>query len=244
MSILLYKFFSFLQTLNTSGRIVLGALLIILGIVVVLVKDKATKNLGFWTLISGINGVLSGTLGILRIRGSAEILARASSLFTVLGMLLTTAAYVFLFLYAKARYSAKGLLPVILIKLAGFPVTMILNIIMNPLVLSDKINLYLFLSCITTTIFDIAVLIILTRIYIKNRSREEHLPMLWLVPLIQVIGFLFEIMVSLIVVILPSSSGVCDVMSLISIVIVMAVVPVFAVYILIKAPQSSKTLDD
>ena len=244
MTVLLYKFISLLQILNTYGRTVLGVLLLILGIVVVCVKDKATKNLGFWMIISGINGMLGGISALLQTYGGVELYAKTSSLFTVLGVLLMTAAYVFFFLYAKARYSAKGLLPIILIKLAGFPITMILTIVMNPLIFADKIDLYLFLSCIATSIFDIVVLIILTRIYMKNRSREEHLSNLWLVPLIQLIGFLFEILVSLIVVILPSSSGVCDMLSLISKVLLMVVVPVFAVYILIKAPKSSKTLAD
>ena len=244
MTILLYKFISLLQTLNTSGRVVLNVLLLILGIVVVCVKDKATKNLGFWMLFTGIGGTLAGASNLLKTNGKVELFANTSFLFTLLGVLLTTVAYVFFFLYAKARYNAKGLLPIILIKLVGFPISMVFAILLNPLVFSDKIDLYLFLSSISTTIFDIAVLIILTCIYMKNRSREVHLPRLWLVPLIQLVGFVVEIMVSLTVVIMSSSSGVCDMLSLLSSVLLMAVVPAFAVYILLKAPKPSKTLAD
>lgn len=183
-----YILYSILFYVYMYGGLLLSFATAGLGACILATKEKYTKWLGSWFLSIGLcNFVLHLYNMSARYVGS-KTLAALSFPKSCVAAALTVIALISIFLYAKFRYAAKGLLAVILLILAK-------PIVIVPLILNQKSiingassasvfsNLTSFLSALP----EIAIWIMLVLIYRKNKDKEDKMSALWTHPLCMLI---------------------------------------------------------
>ena len=176
--------------LSEYGKPALYAAALVLGIIIICIKDKATKLLGIWIAACALGNILDVIYVLLARYGGAVFLSRFALYKSVMAFVFSTAAVVLLFLYAKLRYGVSSSLLIVLlsVKLGS---TLIIRFLMQSVFsynrIGDVVN-YGYFSSVLNLIPGIAVAVILFIIFIKNKHKETELKLLWLSPLSSVIA--------------------------------------------------------
>ena len=171
--------------LSEYGKPALYAAALVLGIIIICNKDKATKLLGIWIAACALESILGVIYVLLARYGGAVFLSRFALYKSVMAFIFSSAATVMLFLYAKYSYGIKFSVLIVLlsVKLGS---TLINSFLMQNVLsyrrIGDTVN-YGYFSNILNLIPGIAVTVILLIIFIKNKHREAELKLLWLSPL-------------------------------------------------------------
>lgn len=162
---------------------------IIFGFIIIGRKDAPTKLLGVWIVTWSIANLLqfaSGTIGMLF---GMENFRNYMSISGITGSILGAVGLFALFLYAKLRYRAKGLIAAIIIKVAEAPLTMGFSYLWN--LRSSRSDLtaeqFAYASTILKESITLIVLIIIFCAYAKNRKSETNIRAMWLFTLLLVL---------------------------------------------------------
>lgn len=236
----------FLYLLSTYGMPVLCSITMLLGLIIMYRKESVTKVLGVWAIAHGLGGVLSGMYTLIKSHLSVTNGPTINVCITILQILLSIISVIALFLFAKYRYKAKGLIAVALIELLSFPLFIFIS---KAFLNSDHFEfetLYRlsYLFEIFKSMFTIAVFIIILIPYYKNRRRERYLPNLWKFILAYIIVSAVNNISNIILAIAgPFDLGALDLANIFMVVIAvtgMFVCPLTAVYILRKGQDLSE----
>lgn len=236
----------FLFLLYTYGMPVLCSITLLIGMIIIYRKESLTKMLGVWAVAHGLGGVLSGMYTLIKTHLSVTNGPTINVCVTILQVLLAIISVIALFLFAKYRYKAKGLLAVALIELLSFPLFLFIS---NTFLNTDHFEfstLYrlTYLFEIIKSLFTIAAFIIILIPYYKNRRRERYLPKLWIFILVYIIVSAVNNVSNIILVIAgPFDIGALDLANIFMVVIAvvgMFVCPLTAVYILRKGQDQSE----
>lgn len=157
---------------------------IIFGVITIFRKDVPTKLLGVWLVTWSIANLLnyaSGTVGmVLNMDNVANYLSISSVARSILGAV----GLLGLFLYAKIRYRAKGLIAIIILKLAESPLVMLFNYIWQ--LIAAKYDLtndqFAFGTNIIREAVTLIVLIIIFSAYVKHSKTETDIRKMWIFP--------------------------------------------------------------
>ena len=182
-------FFVFMYYLNEYGKPFLCVAALVLGIIIICTKDKATKMLGIWAVAGALGNIIDLVCEVLlRTTGAASV-SKFAYLMTILALLITTVAYVMLFLYARSRYALKNYILIVL-----FAVNIGMNVINRFLVSwivsygrsMDNFN-FGYLSNAIGVIPALVTAVMVFIIFFKNRPKEKELKLFWLYFLISLI---------------------------------------------------------
>ncbi len=109
------------------GPVVLNAALLVLGIVILFMKDKDAKVLGLAFIVSALAVILSISYNPILARSSLAQNKNSIVILSYIGTFIPILAMVLFMLYAKAKYDAKGAVTVLCIMIADIPVNYIFN---------------------------------------------------------------------------------------------------------------------
>jgi hypothetical protein len=159
---------------------------LVLGIIIICKKDRATKMLGVWFAVTALSGLIYSLFIIFigfisKIDVSLFVTAR-----TIITGILGYASVFAFFMYAKLRYNVKAYWLIII--LAGsVTLTFVINIswqLAFRLLYTEKRSLALqFVRSIVGIIPSVVENVIFLVIYLKNRPVEKELKLLYLRPL-------------------------------------------------------------
>ena len=170
-----------LYTYGTPTLILIG---LILGFIIIGRKDAPTKLLGIWVVTWSIANLLNFGSRIIGIFFGMEDFVKLMSISYVAGGVLGAVGLIALFLYAKIRYKAKGLIALILIRVSETPLTMLFNYLWK--IRDDKLNLtadqLAFAINILKELITLLAMIIILVAYFKHRKSEQNIRQMWLVP--------------------------------------------------------------
>ncbi len=164
---------------------VLNVLSLIIGIIVICRKDVPTKLLGIWLAASSLANVIAYSFRVFGNMFSVDTFTKLSTASTVSNTILATVSVICLFLYTKLRYNAKGLIAIILLRLAEAPLVFAFNglwgITSGGLSGSEGFQFNYLLTAIKEFVALIIYIIILAA-YFKHRRSETHLKIMWFTP--------------------------------------------------------------
>jgi len=237
----------FMYLLYTYGMPILCSITLLIGMIIVYRKDYLTRILGIWAIAHGLGGVLSGVFTLIKSHLSVTNYPTINTSVTILQMLLAIITVLALFLYAKFRYNAKGLIAVILIELISIP---LFAIISKKFLTSDYLEfetLYrvTYAFNIFKSLVNIAAWLIILYPFYKNKDRERNLPKLWIYIAVYIFFLLFNNLSSLIMAIAgPFDLGAIEVSNFCMVIIAdlgMFVAPLTAIYILRKGKELTQS---
>ena len=187
------------------GPVVLNAALLVLGMVILFMKDKDTKVLGLAFIVSALAVILSISYNPILARSSLAQNKNSIVILSYIGTFIPILAMVLFMLYAKAKYDAKGAVTVLCIMIADIPV----NYIFNKHRLSvakglrgfeaeRKLSQYDFARGVVAAIIFVATFLFIFDVYKKNKDSEDLIPHIYLLPLLAllchlVIGILYGV---------------------------------------------------
>ena len=164
---------------------VLNVLSLILGIIVICRKDVPTKLIGIWLAASSAANVIAYAIRVFGNMFGTDTFARLSTVSTISSTVLGTVSVICLFLYAKIRYGAKGLIAIILLRLAEAPLVFAFNglwgITSHGVSGSEGLQFNYLLTGIKELLALIIYIIILAADF-KHRKSETHLKIMWFTP--------------------------------------------------------------
>ena len=239
----------FLYLLYTYGMPILCSITLLIGMIIVYRKDYLTRILGIWAISHGLGGVLSGVFTLIKSHLSDNNAPTINTSITILQMLLAIITVLAIFLYAKYRYNAKGLIAVILIELISIP---LFALISKKFLTSDYLDfetLYrvTYIFNIFKSLVNVAAWLIILYPFYKNRERERNMPKLWIFIAVYIFFLVINNLSNLILAIAgPFDLGAIEVSNFCMVIIAdlgMFVTPLTAIYILRKGKeltQSSK----
>ncbi len=233
-----YLLYSFIYKTYIYGGLMLPCLCTALGIVILLKKDKCAKWLGAWFLARGLCDFVQHFYTLLpRYISSIDIKTYSALAFpkSCVTAVLSVFCFIAIFLYAKWRYSSKGLLATILLILAK-PVAVI------PLVLAQSFFMksagsaekYAYLRYLASAIPEIAFWIFILVIYYKNREKEEKQRALWTLPLFILIFNVYFVIRYLLAIFDVNKYIMIDIYATI---VQLVIITIYAFYVLSKAPN-------
>lgn len=187
------------------GPIVLNAALLVLGIVILFMKDKDTKVLGLAFIVSALAVILSISYNPILARSSLAQNKNSIVILSYIGTFIPILAMVLFMLYAKAKYDAKGAVTVLCIMIADIPVNYIFNKHrlsvakgLSGFEAERKLSQYDFARGVVAAIIFVAAFLFIFDVYKKNKDSEDLIPHIYLLPLLAllchlVIGILYGV---------------------------------------------------
>lgn len=239
----------FLYLLYTYGMPVLCSITLLIGLIIMYRKDQLTRILGIWAISHGLGGVLSGMYTLIKSHLSVNNVTTINTSVTILQMLLAIITVLAIFLYAKYRYNAKGLIAVILIELISIPLFAVISekFLTTDFLEFEKLYRVTYIFNIFKSLVNVAAWLIILYPFYKNRERERDLPKLWIYIAVYVFFLVINNLSNLILAISgPFDLGAIEVSNFCMVIIAdlgMFVSPLTAIYILRKGKeltQSSK----
>ena len=166
----------FLYLLYTYGMPILCSVTLLIGMIIMYRKESLTKILGIWAISHGLGGVLSGVYTLIKSHLSVTNAPTINTSITILQLLLAIISVLAMFLYAKYRYNAKGLIAVVLIELISVPLFSVLS---NKFLTTDYFEfdtLYrlTYIVNIIKSLVNVAAWVIIFIPFYKNRKRERE----------------------------------------------------------------------
>ena len=160
--------------------------ILVLGIIIICKKDKATKMLGIWFAVSAASGLIYSLFilcaGFISKTDSA-IFAAARTIMTGLLGYASIAAF---FMYAKMRYKVKAYVLIIILAVS-VSLSFIINIsgeyVFRSVYTGNNSLVFQYVRSIFSIIPSVIENIILMIIYLKNKPVEKELKLLYLRPL-------------------------------------------------------------
>ena len=187
------------------GPIVLNAALLVLGIVILFMKDKDAKVLGLAFIVSALAVILSINYNPILARSSHAQNKNSIVILSYIGTFIPILAMVLFMLYAKAKYDAKGAVTVLCIMIADIPVNYIFNKHrlsvakgLSGFEAERKLSQYDFARGVVAAIIFVAAFLFIFDVYKKNKDSEDLIPHIYLLPLLAllchlVIGILYGV---------------------------------------------------
>ena len=246
---------AYYDIVNTMFYIVYPMLMtacLVLGIIIICQKDRATKMLGIWVVVSAASGLIF-SLFIL----CAGFISKTDSAFfatarTVMTGILGYASIAAFFMYAKLRYKVKAYI-LIIILVSTVSLTFIINLswqfAFKTLYIGKNSLVLQFVNSIIGLIPSVVENIIFLLVYLKNRPVEKELKLLFLWPLSVLIYSALTILVYTVGCFIPSygSSRIRVIEGVNSAAVILKLMDLvifllFAIYILVKGrrKQSEK----
>ena len=177
-------YYSILIWAYTYGGLLLPFATAGLGACILATKEKYTKWLGAWFLSIGLCYFVQHLYNMLPRYVGVKTIIALSFPKSCVAAALTVLALISVFLYAKFRYEAKGLLAVILLILAK-PIVIVPLILNQGSIINSASSASVFsnLTSFLSALPGIAIWIMLVLIYRKNRDKEDNMGALWTHPL-------------------------------------------------------------
>ena len=187
------------------GPVVLNAALLVLGIVILFMKDKDAKVLGLAFIVSALAVILSISYNPILARSSLAQNKNSIVILSYIGTFIPILAMVLFMLYAKAKYDAKGAVTVLCIMIADIPVNYIFNKHrlsvakgLSGFEAERKLSQYDFARGVVAAIIFVAAFLFIFDVYKKNKDSEDLIPHIYLLPLLAllchlVIGILYGV---------------------------------------------------
>ena len=181
------------------GEYVATVFAIVVGIIIIVRKESTTGLLGIWCLLSGISELISALYNTALRFLPMETISKLASVKSIIQGLLAMATIVLLFMYPKIRYKAKGLIAIVIIRLAVNPAIILLNELSNRLFikLSNSALPTYYLTTVVSALTSIAVSIIIFLAYFKNKEKEEYISKMWIFHLLSVIFGVIVLIISI-----------------------------------------------
>lgn len=212
---------------------------LIIGIIILGLKEKVTKFLGMWITCEAVFGILEAVFTQVMRYGGAEKATHSAIYFRVAEIAFLAAAALALFLYARSRYGTRNIVGVLIV-VAQVILTLLLPYIyteiLKPRNFSEPMQFSLLLTCINL-IPRLIVSILLLSVYFRNRRKEEDLKLLWTNHLIALIFLGLQLVMYLIAVVnvadhYKAMDNFVAMGTLILSAVSMFVLPLFAIYVL------------
>ena len=228
---------------------ILCSITMLIGMIIMYRKDHLTRILGIWAIAHGLGGVLSGIFTLIKSHLSINNAPTINTSVTILQMLLAIVSVLAIFLYAKYRYNAKGLIAVILIELISIPLFAVISekFLTTDFLEFEKLYRVTYIFNIFKSLVNIAAWLIIIYPFYKNRERERTLPKLWIYIAVYIFFLAINNISNLILAISgPFDLGAIEVSNFCMVIVAdlgMFVTPLTAIYILRKGKeltQSSK----
>ena len=163
------------------------------------------------------------------------------------------ATIVLLFMYPKIRYKAKGLIAIVIIRLAVNPAIILLNELSNRLFikLSNSALPTYYLTTVVSALASIAVSIIIFLAYFKNKEKEEYISKMWIFHLLSVIFGVIVLIISIYITGISMNANrdiyrMIDDVTLIETLVVLFsefIVPAAGIYIIINGKNKKENLE-
>ena len=235
------------------GGYVAAVFAIVVGIITIVRKEATTGFLGIWCLLTGIGLLISSSYTTAVRFLSQETISKFATLNGIIQILLSAAIVVFVFMYPKIRYNAKGLIAIIIIRIAVNPVNAFLNNLSAKFFFkgsSSALPAY-YLTTVVSAIAALAVSIIIFLAFFKNRDKEEFIPKMWVFHLLTVIFEVVVLIISIYVTIISINDNrlvyrMIDDATLIETFVIMLsefVIPASGIYIIINGKNKKKQLE-
>lgn len=241
--IMSYFFTTVMSLIFTYSVPVFNLISIILGIIIIVRKDVLTKLLGIWLITWSVSNILANALRMFSRIFNMETFAKFSSVSSIARTVLGAAGLICLFLFAKFSYKAKGLIAIIIIRLAEAPAVLAYNAYWTTS--SDRTELtslrFSYSLTILRELIALIIFVIIFLAYFKNRRSEERLPKMWLVPFFYILssvamtGYcIYTVIMSNSISYLEINSGIYELTGLLINNAPMYITPVAAIYILVN----------
>ena len=193
-------FYSMLIYLYYFGRPVVLLAGLILSIIIICTKDRMTKLLGIWLIVSDIGGLL-GSVYVLMIRfiSRTEIAGRLSTFNTMVTAFLGIVGAVIFALYAIKKYGFKLYWAIIMIAGSSSIGVLLRLVLSKALTIKDFTSAvqYNYILAVITAIPSLVVAVIWFIVFFKNKYKEKELKLLWLMPLYTLASYALNFIVNL-----------------------------------------------
>ena len=242
------SFFALLLTGYTYSRPVLMIGCFVLGLLIMAIKDKETKNLGLWLIASSLIAMMDVIFQIVAVRFSMEFIAKSAYAKTAISMALQIICIVSLVLYAKRRYViGSWLVIVVIINRVGltFGLTFVFQAINGKIAKSVIPLQYAYLTTIVSLIPALIEAVIVFALYVRNRKYEKDIKLFFIKPLISLMTTVAVIAIYAGAILTADKGNQIQIRNMVTdasmmvTFINMVTLLLAAVYILIKAPHKN-----
>ncbi|MBO7563341.1 MAG: hypothetical protein J6T40_00630 [Clostridiales bacterium] len=173
-----------------NAGIFLGVFLLLVGIIILLRKDRATKFLGIWLIFEAVSNFLSAL--IYKLNWNPSWLDHkawdVSSVVSNVRACLSLNCVLFLLLYAYARYHSKAFIPALIVKCVHIFVCLFSHDILSvQQFYSLSVEQRESIEILSQVLLLVVIAAITFYAFFKNREKEERMKMLFWFPFLQLI---------------------------------------------------------